>query len=167
MDTAVLGGGCFWCLEAAYKRFEGVVAVAPGFGGGSAENPTYKQVCTGETGHAEIVKIDFDPEIIAYEGLLDIFWKIHDPTTRDRQGEDVGTQYRSMILYRTEDQKRAAEASLAKAQSKIKDRIVTEIKPLEKFWPAEEYHKDYYDTHRSEGYCRLVIAPKLKKLGFE
>jgi peptide-methionine (S)-S-oxide reductase len=167
MDTAVLGGGCFWCLEAAYKRFEGVVAVAPGFAGGSAKNPTYKQVCTGETGHAEIVKIDFDPQIISYEALLDIFWKIHDPTTRDRQGEDVGAQYRSIILYRTEDQKRAAEASRKKAQSKLKDRIVTEIKPLGELWPAEEYHKDYYDTHRSEGYCRLVIAPKLLKLGFE
>jgi peptide-methionine (S)-S-oxide reductase len=167
MDTVVLGGGCFWCLEAAYKRFEGVVGVTSGFAGGDAANPTYKQVCTGETGHAEVVKIDFDPAVISLDGLLDIFWKIHDPTTRDRQGADVGTQYRSIILYRTEEQKRAAEASAKAAQAKFKDPIVTEIEPLEAFWPAEEYHKDYYDSHPAEAYCRLVIGPKLKKLGLE
>jgi peptide-methionine (S)-S-oxide reductase len=167
MDTAVFGGGCFWCLEAAYKRFEGVLGVASGFAGGTVENPTYEQVCAGETGHAEVVKIDFDPQLIAYDGLLDIFWKIHDPTTLNRQGADVGTQYRSIILYRTEDQKRGAESSRKKAQSERRERIVTEIRPLGTFWPAEDYHKDYYDTHKSEGYCRIVIAPKLKKLALE
>ena len=167
METAVLGGGCFWCLEAVYKRFEGVLSVASGFAGGNAEDPTYEQVCTGETGHAEVVKIEFDPLIISYDGLLDIFWKLHDPTTLNRQGADVGTQYRSIILYRNEQQKRTAEASLARAKSAFKDPIVTEIKPLKEFWPAEAYHKDYYDTHPAEGYCRLVIAPKLKKLGLE
>ncbi len=167
MQTAVLGGGCFWCLEAGYKKLEGVVDAVPGFAGGSAPDPSYEEVCAGNTGHAEVVKVEFDPALISYPELLDVFWKIHDPTTRDRQGADVGPQYRSIILSRDDAQRQAAEASRAKAQSSFKDPIVTEIRPLEAFWPAEDYHRDYYERHRGEAYCRLVISPKLKKLGLE
>ncbi len=166
-ETATLGGGCFWCLEAVYKRFDGVLSVASGYAGGSVKNPSYEQVCTGTTGHAEVVRIEYDADKISYPGILDIFWKAHDPTTLNRQGADVGTQYRSIILYHDEEQKRAAEQSVKEAQKGLTSRIVTQIQPLADFYPAEDYHRDYYDTHRSQAYCRVVIAPKLEKLGLK
>jgi peptide-methionine (S)-S-oxide reductase len=165
--TAVLGGGCFWCLEAVFKRMDGVLSIASGYAGGAKKDPTYEEVCTGETGHAEVVRISFDPEKLTYRGLLDLFWKAHDPTTLNRQGGDGGTQYRSIILCQDEEQRREAEDSLKKTQEGTRGRIVTEIKPLEAFFPAEDYHKDYFDSHRSASYCRLVIAPKLHKMGLE
>ncbi len=166
-STIVLGGGCFWCLEAIFKRIDGVLSVSSGYAGGTVANPTYQDVCTDTTGHAEVVRVSFDPQKIALAGILDIFWKAHDPTTPNRQGADVGTQYRSIILYADEEQKRAAAESLRKAQASFRPRIVTELKLLEAFYPAEGYHKDYYDSNKSAGYCRLVIAPKLKKMGLE
>jgi peptide-methionine (S)-S-oxide reductase len=165
-ELATLGGGCFWCLEAVFKRCDGVISVTPGYAGGTVKNPSYEEVCTGETGHAEVVRIEYDAERISYSGILDIFWKAHDPTTLDRQGADVGTQYRSIILSHDEGQRRAAEESVQAAQKGLRDRIVTRIEPLTDFYPAEDYHRDYYDTHRTAGYCRVVIAPKLHKLGF-
>jgi peptide-methionine (S)-S-oxide reductase len=164
---ATFGGGCFWCLEAVYDRIEGVVSVTSGYAGGTAKNPTYEQVCTGTTGHVEVVQIAYDPAKTSYEDLLDIFWKAHDPTTLNRQGADVGTQYRSIILYHDEAQKATALKSIKKAQASFKDRIVTEIAPLGVFWKAEDYHQDYYNANKSAGYCRVVISPKLKKLGLE
>jgi peptide-methionine (S)-S-oxide reductase len=161
---ATFGGGCFWCTEAVLQRIEGVLSVSSGYAGGTKASPTYEEVCTGETGHAEVVQVAFDPALISYEDILDIFWQAHDPTTLNRQGADRGTQYRSIILYADEGQKAAAEKSRAKAQGKLKDPIVTEIVPLEKFWKAEDYHQGYYNSHAAEGYCRMVISPKLKKL---
>ncbi len=166
-ETATFGGGCFWCLEAVLQRIEGVLSVTSGYAGGSVSQPTYEQVCTGETGHAEVVQVEFDPQLISYDELLDVFWQSHDPTTPNRQGADVGAQYRSIILTASEDQKKAAEASLKKAQKKWHDPIVTEIRPLEKFWKAEDYHQNYYNTHTSAGYCRVVISPKLRKMRLE
>jgi peptide-methionine (S)-S-oxide reductase len=169
METAVLGGGCFWCLEAVYDRVEGVIRVESGYAGGHVENPTYKQVCTGSTGHAEVVRITFDPALISYDELLDIFWLAHDPTTPNRQGNDVGPQYRSIILYENEEQENAARRSMARVRDKLKliRPPVTEITPLKSFYPAEDYHKDYYDRNRAAPYCTYVIHPKLKKLGLE
>ncbi len=164
---ATFGGGCFWCTEAVLQRIEGVLSVVPGYAGGSTPNPTYEEVCTGETGHAEVVQVSFDPSLISYDEILDIFWQAHDPTTLNRQGGDEGTQYRSIILYANEEQKASAEKSRDRAQAKFKGRIVTEIKPLETFWKAEDYHQNYYNTHGSAGYCRMVISPKLKKLHLE
>jgi peptide-methionine (S)-S-oxide reductase len=166
-ELATFGGGCFWCTEAVLQRIEGVLSVTSGYAGGTKANPTYEEVCTGTTGHAEVVQVAFDPSMITYEEILDIFWQAHDPTTLNRQGADRGTQYRSIILYADGAQKKAAEESLAKAQKKLKDRIVTEVVPLEKFWKAEDYHQGYYNSHGSEGYCRVVISPKLKKLHLE
>jgi peptide-methionine (S)-S-oxide reductase len=166
-EVATLGGGCFWCVEAVYERIEGVLSAVSGYAGGSKVNPTYEEVTTGATGHVEVVQIEYDPSIISYDEVLDIFWKAHDPTTLNRQGADVGTQYRSIILYHDEGQKEAAEKSLANAARDFKDPIVTEIKPLEAFYPAEGYHQDFYDQNPSYGYCRIVITPKLKKLGLE
>jgi len=165
--VATLGGGCFWCLEAVFERIPGVTAVTSGYAGGKVSNPTYEQVCTGTTGHAEVVQIAYDPKRISYEGLLDVFWKAHDPTTMNRQGADVGTQYRSVILYHDEAQKAAALASVKNAQAALKDRIVTEVVPLTAFWKAEDYHQDYYNANKAAGYCRVVISPKLKKLNLE
>lgn len=169
LEIAVLGGGCFWCLEAVFERVEGVVEVHSGYAGGKVENPSYKEVCSGTTGHAEVVEITYDSSLITYSELLDIFWLAHDPTTRNRQGNDVGPQYRSIILYTNEEQKKLAEQSKAKASEKLKltQPIVTEIVPLTDFYPAEEYHQDYYDNNRGQGYCIFVIHPKLKKLGLE
>jgi peptide-methionine (S)-S-oxide reductase len=164
---ATFGGGCFWCIEAVYDRIEGVFSVTSGYAGGTVKNPTYEQVCTGTTGHAEVVQVAYDPAKTSYEDLLDIFWKAHDPTTLNRQGADVGTQYRSVILYHDEAQKAAALGSLMKAQAGFKDRIVTEVIPLGVFWKAEGYHQDYYAANKTAGYCRIVISPKLKKLGLE
>lgn len=165
-ESIVLGGGCFWCIEAVYRRIDGVVASVPGYAGGKTENPTYEQVCSGSTGHAEVVRVEFDPGIVTLDEILEIYWKAHDPTTKDRQGNDIGSQYRSIILYGDEAQKMAAEKSLADldASGSYGRPAVTEIVPLGKFWTAEAYHKDYFETHRNAGYCRVVISPKLKKL---
>jgi len=168
-ETAVIGGGCFWCIEAVYKRIEGIISVMPGYAGGNRENPDYQQVSSGLTGHAEVVKLEFDPKLLPFEALLDVFFAAHDPTTEDRQGADVGTQYRSIILYANEEQKAVAERKIAEidASGAHDSRLVTELVPLSKFWQAEDYHQDYYDTHPYAGYCRVVIAPKLKKIGLD
>lgn len=163
MKKATLGGGCFWCLEAVYENVKGVKDVVSGYAGGHTENPDYRSVCSGQTGHAEVVQITYDPNVVSYDDLLKIFWRIHDPTTLNRQGADVGTQYRSIILYHDEEQKRLAEASKAEAQKHFRDPIVTEIVPLEKFWPAEAYHQDYFKNNPYQGYCQAVVAPKVEK----
>lgn len=169
LETATFGTGCFWCSEAVFSRVEGVEAVEPGYSGGTTKNPTYEQVCSGTTGHAEVVRVKFDPAKISYEELLDLFWQIHDPTTLNRQGADVGTQYRSVIFYHSEDQRKTAEASMkaAQASGKFKDPIVTQLVAAPAFYPAEDYHRDYYRRNPGNLYCRIVIHPKLKKLGFE
>jgi len=166
LEVAVFGGGCFWCTEAVFLRVGGVETVTSGYAGGKMANPSYFQVSEEMTGHAEVVKLEFDPNIISYDKLLDIFWHIHDPTTLNQQGADVGTQYRSVILYTTEDQKHIAEATLAalKASNEFRAPIVTEIKPLETFYTAEEYHQHYFDRNENQPYCQVVIDPKIKKL---
>ncbi|HTX22594.1 MAG TPA: peptide-methionine (S)-S-oxide reductase MsrA [Candidatus Aquilonibacter sp.] len=163
-EIADLGGGCFWCMEAVFERLPGVVSVTSGFAGGHTESPTYEQVCTETTGHAEVTQIVFDPAKISYDQLLDVFWQAHDPTTLNRQGADVGTSYRSIILYRDETQKLEAEKSKMEAQKNFKNPIVTEIVPLKTFYPAEDYHQQYYDNNSNAPYCQIVIAPKLEKL---
>ena len=163
-EIADLGGGCFWCMEAVFERVPGVISVTSGFAGGTTENPTYQEVCTETTGHAEVTEIVFDPAKISYNQLLDIFWQAHDPTTLNRQGADEGTSYRSIILYRDEKQKLEAEKSELEAQKNFKHPIVTEIVPLKKFYKAEDYHQEYYDNNSSAPYCQVVIAPKLEKL---
>ena len=164
-EIATLGGGCFWCIEAIYNRVRGVIKVTSGYSGGDVKNPTYEQVSTGTTGHAESVQIEFDPSIISYNEILDIFWQIHDPTQLNRQGNDIGPQYRSVIFYHNERQKEIALESKAELEKeKIFDKpIVTEITAFKQFYPAESYHKDYYDRNSSEPYCQLVITPKLQK----
>jgi peptide-methionine (S)-S-oxide reductase len=163
-ETADLGGGCFWCMEAVFERLPGVISVTSGFAGGTTENPTYREVCSETTGHAEVTEIVFDPAKISYEKLLEVFWQAHDPTTLNRQGADEGTSYRSIILYRDEKQKLIAEKSKLAAQKNFRDPIVTEIVPLKKFYKAEDYHQEYYDNNPNQGYCQIVIAPKLQKL---
>jgi len=164
--TVTFGGGCFWCVDAVYQYVPGVIKITSGYAGGSVPNPTYEQVCTGRTGHAEVVQITYDPSKVTYDQLLDLFWKAHDPTTLNRQGADHGTQYRSIILTSSPEEAAAAEASKKKAQSQFPDPIVTEIVPLTAFYPAEEYHQDYYQNNKDKNpYCQVVIAPKLKKLG--
>jgi peptide-methionine (S)-S-oxide reductase len=165
-EVATLAGGCFWCLEAAFQDLKGVEKVQSGYAGGHVPNPSYEQVCTGSTGHAEVVQIRFDPQIVSFDDLLHIFFTIHDPTTLDRQGADVGTQYRSAIYYHTPEQKATAERVIAGLQAdKVwDDAIVTELKPLDAFYPAEEYHRDYYRRNPNQGYCRAVIAPKIAKV---
>jgi peptide-methionine (S)-S-oxide reductase len=162
-STITLGGGCFWCLEAVYQIIPGVIRVTSGYAGGTIENPTYEQVCSGSTGHAEVIQITFDPTKISLESLLDLFWEIHDPTTLNRQGYDIGTQYRSIILYSDSEQERIARESLSQAQKKFKKTIVTEIKALQKFFPAEDYHQDYYIRNPQARYCQAIIAPKVNK----
>jgi peptide-methionine (S)-S-oxide reductase len=163
--TLVLGGGCFWCVEAAYELVPGVLAAESGYAGGKRPDPTYEQVCTGTTGHAEIVKIAFDPAQVDRARLVDFFWDIHDPTTLNRQGADVGTQYRSVIYYANTEEKAVIDASLAKANAESwGGKIVTEVSPLPAVYLAEEYHQDYYKKNPSAGYCRAVIKPKLDKL---
>lgn len=163
-QTATLGGGCFWCVEAVYERMPGILAVTSGYAGGQTENPTYDDICTGRTGHAEVVQIEFDPEKISYEKIVDLFWDAHDPTTLNRQGADIGTQYRSIILTENAEQERLAKESLARAQSRFSSPIVTEIVPLEKFYPAEDYHQDFARRAPNHPYVRAVIDPKLQKL---
>lgn len=159
------GGGCFWCMEAVFQRLDGVKSVASGYAGGTVPNPTYKQVCTGETGHAEVVQIEFEPAKITFEKLLEVFWAAHDPTTLNRQGHDSGTQYRSVIFYENDEQKAAAEKSKVGAKGEFKDPIVTQIVPLTAFFKAEDYHQNYYNENAgSNSYCSVVIRPKLQKL---
>jgi len=166
-DRATFGAGCFWCVEAVLQRFEGVLEVVSGYMGGAVADPTYEHVCTGTSGHAEVVQVCFDRTVRDYATLLDAFWRLHDPTTLNRQGNDCGTQYRSVIFYHDETQRVAAEQSLVVADKSIlyRDPIVTEISPASTFYPAEGYHQDYYRRHRDEPYCRFVIAPKLGKMG--
>jgi peptide-methionine (S)-S-oxide reductase len=165
-QTAYLAGGCFWCLEAVYELIPGVIDVESGYMGGDRENPSYEEVSGGLTGHAEAVRIIFDPAVVGYAELLETFWKIHDPTTEDRQGADVGSQYRSAIFWVGEEQRRLAAESMAAEGKKLRDPIVTELLPAPKFWPAEAYHQDYFRNHPDQAYCRIVIAPKLRKAGF-
>lgn len=164
-ETAVLGAGCFWCVEAIYQRVNGVVAVESGYAGGHVENPTYNQVVSGKTGHAEVAKVTFDPEEISFEELLEVFWHTHDPTTLNRQGADVGTQYRSAIFYNSLEQKKIAEESKKRTDKSDlwDDPIVTEITPLSNYSVAEDYHQNYFNNNPNAGYCSVVIAPKLAK----
>ena len=163
-ETATLGGGCFWCVEAVYERLPGIISVVSGYAGGQTENPTYEEIGTGKTGHAEVVQIEYDPAKISYEKIIDLFWEAHDPTTLNRQGADTGPQYRSIILTENDDQMRIANESKARAQTKSKSPIVTEIVPLTKFYPAEDYHQDFYRENPMHPYNQAVIRPKLKKL---
>jgi peptide-methionine (S)-S-oxide reductase len=163
-EIADFGGGCFWCMEAVFERLPGVISVTSGFAGGTTENPTYQEVCTETTGHAEVTEIEFDPAKISYDKLLEVFWQAHDPTTLNRQGADEGTSYRSIILYRDQKQQLLAEKSKLAAQENFRNPIVTEIVPLKKFYKAEDYHQQYYDNNSNAGYCQVVIAPKLEKL---
>ena len=164
MEKATFGAGCFWCVEAVFERLDGVTSVVAGYAGGHTANPTYEEVCSGSTGHAEVAQITFDPKRISYERLLEVFWESHDPTTMNRQGADVGTQYRSAIFFESPAQKAAAEASRTKAQAHFDRPIVTQIQPLEHFYAAENYHQDYFRNNPNAPYCRLVIQPKLDKL---
>jgi peptide-methionine (S)-S-oxide reductase len=165
METAVLGGGCFWCLEGAFQRVRGVSQVVSGYAGGQDLSPTYEAVCSGNTGHAEVVQVRFDPEVISYETLLELFFALHDPTTLNRQGADVGTQYRSVIFYQGEQQRQIAQSLLEKldAAQQWPDPIVTQLEPLDVFFPAENYHQNYFNNHSENRYCQMVVAPKLKK----
>ena len=164
-EVVTLGAGCFWCVEAAYKQLDGVFSATSGYMGGKNKNPTYEDICSGTSGHAEVVQVVFDPKKITSERVLAWFWDLHDPTTLNRQGNDTGTQYRSAIFYQTEDQKKVAEASKAAAKANFKDPIVTEITKATEFYPAENYHQDFYKENKSKNsYCRYVIEPKLKKL---
>jgi peptide-methionine (S)-S-oxide reductase len=164
-EIATLGGGCFWCLDAVYRDLRGVEQVVSGYAGGVPANPTYHQVCGGDTGHAEVVQLTFDPSVITYRDLLDVFFTIHDPTTPDRQGADVGTQYRSVIFYHSPEQQAEAERAIASltAEGVWDDPIVTHLLPAPTFYPAEEYHQDYFRRNPGQGYCRAVIAPKVAK----
>ncbi len=166
IEKATLGGGCFWCLEAVFQKIPGVEKVISGYAGGATADPSYREVCTGETGHAEVVRIEFDSEKLSFSELLETFWKAHDPTTLNMQGADIGTQYRSIILYHNEEQKRAAEESIHRldARGAYEEKVVTEVKPIETFYPAEDYHQDYFRKNPYAGYCSFVIRPKLKKL---
>lgn len=166
MQSIVLGAGCFWCSAAVFQRIDGVLSVTAGYAGGKRENPAYEQVSTGISGHAEVIQIEFNPRIITFDRILDIFFSSHDPTTLNRQGADTGTQYRSIILYRNDDQKISAERKIGELNSSgiFRKEIVTEVKPLDHFWPAEDAHQDYFEKHPFAAYCRIVIEPKLAKL---
>jgi len=164
-ETATLAGGCFWCLEAVFEQVQGVTSVQSGYAGGHVADPTYKQVCTGETGHAEVVQVTFDPEVISYHDLLEIFFSIHDPTTLNRQGADVGTQYRSAVFTHSDEQRATAREVLSELEREgpWDDPVVTQLQPLEAFYPAEDYHDEYFRNHPEQSYCRLVIEPKVAK----
>ena len=165
-ELATLGGGCFWCTEAVFLEIEGVTKVVPGYSGGDVKNPTYKQVTTGITGHAEVIQVTFDPEVLTYQEVLEIFFTMHDPTQLNRQGADIGTQYRSVVFYHSEAQKKTAEAFIAemKATNIFNLPIVTQLEPFKEFYEAEDYHKNYYERNKNQGYSRFVIAPKLDKV---
>ena len=165
LEIASFGAGCFWCVEAVFENLDGVKAVESGYMGGHTQDPSYREICTGTTEHAEIVQITFDPTVIDYETLLDWLWRSHDPTTLNRQGADKGTQYRSATFYHSEAQRKSAETSKASAQKYFEDPIVTEITKASDFYPAENYHQDYYRLNKAAPYCQMVIRPKLKKLG--
>jgi peptide-methionine (S)-S-oxide reductase len=166
IETATLGGGCFWCTEAVFLEIEGVVDVKPGYSGGHVKNPTYQQVTTGSTGHAEVIQVRFRPEIISYREILEIFFTMHDPTTLNRQGADVGTHYRSVIFYHSEEQRNVAEGFIKELNesSVFNMPTVTQLEPFKEFYEAEDYHKNYYERNREQGYSRFVIAPKLEKV---
>jgi peptide-methionine (S)-S-oxide reductase len=165
VETATLAGGCFWCLDGAYRDLRGVIGVESGYAGGQTANPTYEQVCTGTTGHAEVVRVTYDPNEITYRDLLEVFFSIHDPTTLNRQGADVGTQYRSAIFYHDEAQREVAEEIVAELERDgvFEDPIVTEVSALKAYYPGEDYHQDYYRQNPGQGYCQVVVAPKLAK----
>ena len=165
-ESAVFGTGCFWCSEAIFKQLRGVISVTPGYAGGTTPDPSYEQVCTGRTGHAEVAQIEFDPDAISYEDLLEIFWNVHDPTSLNRQGNDIGTQYRSIIMTTSQAQIETAKKSLEHLEDshQFAQPVVTVIEPLNYFYPAENYHQDYYANHSEQLYCRLVISPKLQHL---
>jgi peptide-methionine (S)-S-oxide reductase len=165
-EIAVFGGGCFWCTEAVFEQLNGVISVLPGFAGGTLKNPTYRQVCTGRTGHAEVVRVEYDPSRVSYRDLLTVFFATHDPTSLNRQGADVGTEYRSVVFYTTDQQKSEAEAFIGElnASDSRGNPIVTEVSPLEAFYEAEDYHREYFRNNSSLPYCQFVIAPKLAKL---
>jgi peptide-methionine (S)-S-oxide reductase len=164
-EVATLGGGCFWCLEAVFKDLKGIESVVSGYAGGHVESPTYEQVCGGRTGHAEVVQLTYDPAVVSFRDLLDVFFTIHDPTTKDRQGADVGPQYRSIVLYHGSEQKAEAERAIADLREKgiWRAPVVTELVPLETFYPAEAYHQDYFEQNPRQRYCQIVIAPKVAK----
>lgn len=165
-EAIVFGGGCFWCTEAVFKMLKGVASVEPGYAGGMVKNPTYEQVCAGTTGHAEVIKVEYNPQAVNLETLLTVFFATHDPTIKDRQGNDVGSQYRSIILYQTQDQKLLCDSFIASlnASSEYGAPIITEVKKLEVFYTAEDYHRNYYENNKNQGYCQVVINPKLKKV---
>lgn len=165
MELATIGGGCFWCVESCFNMLKGVESVTSGYSGGHKDNPTYEEVCTGETGHAEVVQIKFDPSVISFSKLLEVFWFLHNPTTLNRQGNDIGTQYRSVIFYHSEQQKQDAETSLKNSEAKQEweGKYVTEIVPFEKFWAAETYHQGYYNANPTQPYCSAVVGPKIQK----
>ena len=165
LETATLAGGCFWCVEAVYDDLKGVEDVVSGYSGGRTENPTYRQVCDGDTGHAEVIQIKFDPNVISFKDILHVFFSVHDPTTLNRQGNDIGTQYRSAIFYHSDEQKRVAEETIREvAEEGVYDNpIVTEVVPFEKFWPAEDYHQEYFANNPNQPYCAAVVAPKVAK----
>ncbi len=162
-EFATLGGGCFWCLEAVYEELEGVVDVESGYSGGSVVNPSYRAVCDGTTGHAEVVRIEFDPAKISYREILEVFFVIHDPTTLNRQGNDVGTQYRSVIFTHSDEQKAVGESVIAEAQAALKGKVVTQVVPAEPYYRAETYHQEYFRHNPAQGYCMFVVAPKVEK----
>jgi methionine-S-sulfoxide reductase len=161
--SIVLGGGCFWCLEAAYNKIKGIEAIS-GYAGGELKNPTYEEICTGRTGHAEVVKVKYDPTTISLEQILEIFFEMHNPTTLNRQGNDIGPQYRSILFYSSEEEKQIIEKAIQKAQKNWKRPIVTEVKQLSDFYKAEDYHQRYYEKNPNQGYCRVIISPKIAKL---
>ena len=164
VDTATFGAGCFWCVEAVFQELRGVLKVESGYSGGYVDNPTYKQICYENTGHAEVTRIVYDPAVISFNTLLEVFWSTHDPTTMNRQGNDVGTQYRSVIFYHDDEQKALAEKSLTEVGQPLwEDKIVTEISPLTNYYPAENYHQNYYSLNPNQGYCRVIINPKVAK----
>ena len=163
MDEIIIGGGCFWCTEAAFKEVEGVLEVTPGYAGGHTEDPSYREVCSGDTGHAEVIKIEYDSGEVSLEELLELFFRIHDPTTEDRQGPDVGSQYRSVILYSGEEQKNRVEAFIDERRDEYEASIVTEVMELEEFYPAEERHQDYFEKNPEDAYCTMHAQPKVEK----
>lgn len=163
-QTLVVGGGCFWCLDGAYRLVPGVIDVESGYSGGNVTEPSYQQVCGGKTGHAEVVRITFDPGKVSLETLFALFWKVHDPTTLNRQGVDIGTQYRSVIFYQGEDQRAIAAKAIANEQALLGEKVVTQLEPLTTFWRAEEYHQDYFRKNPDQGYCQAVVRPKVDKI---
>lgn len=164
MEGATFAGGCFWCIEAPFKRVEGVESVTSGYIGGDTENPTYDEVCSGTTGHAEAVRVLYDPDVVTYRELLEVFFALHDPTTRDREGPDVGSQYRSAVFYHDDEQRQTVEGYINELEGDVYDGIVTEVSPTEEFYEAEEYHQDYYESNPNQPYCRAHIPPKLEKV---